>query len=100
MILPQISTLLGGERGKAPFDMPTSTKEAITTAAATEEQFLLSVERIYGRIFVEIFLFSLFCRFRNRPGATHDRPSLQKVADLREGARGVPKSQLLLVKSA
>ena len=28
------------ERGKAPFDMPSSTREAITTAAATEEQFL------------------------------------------------------------
>ena len=28
-----------GERGKAPFDMPTSTRKAITTAAATEEQY-------------------------------------------------------------
>ena len=63
------------------------------------DTILLSVERIYGRIFVEIFLFSLFCRFRNRPGATHDRPFLQKVADLREGAKSFPKSQLLLMKS-
>ena len=63
------------------------------------DTILLSVERIYGRIFVEIFLFSLFCRFRNRPGAAHDRPFLQKVADLREGAKSFPKSQLLLTKS-
>ena len=64
------------------------------------DMILLSVERIFGRILlVEIFLFYLFCRFRNRPGATHDRPFLQKVADLREGAKSFPKSQLLLMKS-
>ena len=64
------------------------------------DTILLSVERIYGRIFVEIFLFSLFCRFRNRPGATHDRPLLQKVADLGEGVKGFPKSEHVRGKSA
>ena len=63
------------------------------------DTILLSVERIFGRIFVEIFLFYLFCRFRNRPGATHDRPLLQKVADLREGVKGSPKSEHVQGKS-
>ena len=64
------------------------------------DTILLSVERIFGRIFVEIFLFYLFCRFRNRPGATHDRPLLQEVADLREGVKGFPKSEHVRGKSA
>ena len=66
------------------------------------DTILISVERIFGRIFVEIFLFHLylFCRFRNRPGATHDRPLLQKVADLREGVKGFPKSEHVWGKSA
>ena len=63
------------------------------------DTILLSVERIFGRIFVEIFLFYLFCRFRNRPGATHDQPLLQKVADLREGVKGFPKSEHVRGKS-
>ena len=64
------------------------------------DTILLSVERIFVRIFVEIFLFYLFCRFRNRPGATHDRPLLQKVADLGEGVKGFPKSEHVRGKSA
>ena len=36
----------------------------------------------------------------NRPGATHDRPLLQKVADLREGVKGFPKSEHARGKSA
>ena len=44
-----------GERGKAPFDMPSSTKEAITTAAATEEQFLSNAHsRIKRQVQLEI----------------------------------------------
>ena len=60
---------------------------------------MLFVERIYGRIFVEIFLFSLFCRFRNHPGATQDRSHMQTIADRREDIKGFPKSELLLMKS-
>ena len=40
------------------------------------DMILLSVERIFGRIFVEIFLFYLFCRFRNLPGSRTDLLSL------------------------
>ena len=64
------------------------------------DTILLSVERIFGRIFVEIFLFLLFCRFRNRPGATHDQPHMQAIADRREDIKGSPKRELLPVKSA
>ena len=64
------------------------------------DTILISVERIFGRIFVEIFLFSLFCRFRNHPGATDDRPHMQTIADRREDIKGSPKRELLPVKSA
>ena len=64
------------------------------------DTILISFKRIFGRIFVEIFLFSLFCRFRNRPGATHDRPHMQTIADRREDIKGSPKRELLPVKSA
>ena len=63
------------------------------------DTILLSVERIFGRIFVEIFLFHLFCRFRNHPGATHDQPHMQTIADRREDIKGSPKRELLLMKS-
>ena len=64
------------------------------------DTILISVERIFGRIFVEIFLFYLFCRFRNRPGATGDRPYMQTIADRREDIKSSPKRELLPVKSA
>ena len=63
------------------------------------DTILLSCERIFGRIFVEIFLFLLFCRFCNHPGATHDQPHMQTIADRREDIKGSPKRELLLMKS-